>query len=181
MAAFQLPCCPSVTVQAACAATWSRAGCRRPRPTSTPRGWPTRRTLGGRLGVVPRHPRLAHGTTWPDQGADDLRLGAQGLRLGRAAAQATARFVTAAYLFVELEAGHWLPEKHPDEVAALVIDRVRALAARVAPLDPVHLVRRGLSERLDDDQVDVDVRRPGPTQATQSAMSSATSGWATPR
>jgi hypothetical protein len=44
--------------------------------------------------------------------------------LGRAAAEATARFVRAAYLFVELEAGHWLPERHPDEVAALVLDRV---------------------------------------------------------
>jgi pimeloyl-ACP methyl ester carboxylesterase len=44
--------------------------------------------------------------------------------LGRAAAQATRRFVTAAYLFVELEAGHWLPENNADELAALVLDRV---------------------------------------------------------
>ena len=50
--------------------------------------------------------------------------GRKDFALGRAAAQATARFVTAAYLFVELEAGHWLPERHPDEVAALVLDRV---------------------------------------------------------
>jgi pimeloyl-ACP methyl ester carboxylesterase len=44
--------------------------------------------------------------------------------LGRAAAQATRRFVTAAYLFVELEAGHWLPENNAAEVAALTLDRV---------------------------------------------------------
>jgi pimeloyl-ACP methyl ester carboxylesterase len=44
--------------------------------------------------------------------------------LGRAAAEATARFVRAAYVFVELEAGHWLPELNADEVAALVLDRV---------------------------------------------------------
>jgi pimeloyl-ACP methyl ester carboxylesterase len=50
--------------------------------------------------------------------------GRKDFALGRAAAQATARFVTASYLFVELEAGHWLPERHPDEVAALVLDRV---------------------------------------------------------
>ena len=50
--------------------------------------------------------------------------GRKDFALGRAAAEATARFVTAAYLFVELEAGHWLPERHPDEVAALVLDRV---------------------------------------------------------
>jgi pimeloyl-ACP methyl ester carboxylesterase len=44
--------------------------------------------------------------------------------LGRAAAQATGRFVTAAYLFVELDAGHWLPENDAGEVAALTLDRV---------------------------------------------------------
>lgn len=52
--------------------------------------------------------------------------GRKDFALGRAAAQATGRFVAAAYLFVELEAGHWLPERHPDEVAALVLDRVRS-------------------------------------------------------
>jgi pimeloyl-ACP methyl ester carboxylesterase len=44
--------------------------------------------------------------------------------LGRAAAQATSRFVSAAYLFVELDAGHWLPDNNADEVAQLVLDRV---------------------------------------------------------
>jgi pimeloyl-ACP methyl ester carboxylesterase len=44
--------------------------------------------------------------------------------LGRAAAEATSKYVRAAYLFVELEAGHWLPELNPDEVASLVLDRV---------------------------------------------------------
>ncbi|MFL6100917.1 MAG: alpha/beta fold hydrolase [Actinomycetales bacterium] len=50
--------------------------------------------------------------------------GRRDVALGRAAAEATARFVDAAYLFVELEAGHWLPERYPDEVASLVLDRV---------------------------------------------------------
>lgn len=50
--------------------------------------------------------------------------GRKDFALGRAAAEATGRFVSAAYLFVELEAGHWLPERHPDEVASLVLDRV---------------------------------------------------------
>jgi pimeloyl-ACP methyl ester carboxylesterase len=50
--------------------------------------------------------------------------GRRDVALGRAAAEATARFVEAAYLFVELEAGHWLPERYPDEVASLVLDRV---------------------------------------------------------
>ena len=45
--------------------------------------------------------------------------------LGRAAAEATADHVTGDYLFVELDAGHWLPELNPDEVAGAVLDRVR--------------------------------------------------------
>ena len=46
---------------------------------------------------------------------------------------------------------------------------------------PVHLVLGGLGQRPDHQPVDVDVMRAGSrTQATQSAMSSATSGSATP-
>ncbi len=44
--------------------------------------------------------------------------------LGRAAAMRTRRYVDAAYLFVELDAGHWLPENCAGEVAALVLDRI---------------------------------------------------------
>jgi pimeloyl-ACP methyl ester carboxylesterase len=52
--------------------------------------------------------------------------GRRDFALGRAAALRTRRYVDAAYLFVELDAGHWLPEKHAGEVAALVLDRVRS-------------------------------------------------------
>ncbi len=48
--------------------------------------------------------------------------------LGRAAATATRDQVSGDYLFVELDAGHWLPELHPDEVAGAVLDRVRHAA-----------------------------------------------------
>ena len=48
--------------------------------------------------------------------------------LGRAAAEATARHALGTYRFVELDAGHWLPETRPREVAALVLDRVRSTA-----------------------------------------------------
>jgi pimeloyl-ACP methyl ester carboxylesterase len=48
--------------------------------------------------------------------------------LGRAAAEATRDHVTGEYLFVELDAGHWLPELHPVEVAGAVLDRVRQAA-----------------------------------------------------
>ena len=44
--------------------------------------------------------------------------------LGRAAAEGTAAHVTGAYLFIEVDAGHWLPETRPDEVVETVLDRV---------------------------------------------------------
>ena len=44
--------------------------------------------------------------------------------LGRAAAEATAEHVHGDYVFLELDAGHWLPELHPREVAGAVLDRV---------------------------------------------------------
>lgn len=48
--------------------------------------------------------------------------------LGRAAAQRTREHVSGDYLFVELDAGHWLPEMHPDAVAEAVVDRVEHAA-----------------------------------------------------
>jgi pimeloyl-ACP methyl ester carboxylesterase len=44
--------------------------------------------------------------------------------LGRTAAEHTARFVRGDYRFVEVDAGHWLPETRPDEVADAVLERV---------------------------------------------------------
>ena len=44
--------------------------------------------------------------------------------LGRAAAEATRRYVAADYEFVELSAGHWLPEKEAAECAAAIKRRV---------------------------------------------------------
>ena len=46
--------------------------------------------------------------------------------LGRFAAEATADYVVGRYRLVELDAGHWLPETHPVEIAQLITDQVRA-------------------------------------------------------
>lgn len=46
--------------------------------------------------------------------------------LGPLAAQLTREHVTGPYEFVELAAGHWLPEKRPEECAAAVVARVRS-------------------------------------------------------
>jgi pimeloyl-ACP methyl ester carboxylesterase len=45
--------------------------------------------------------------------------------LGRYAAEATAGYVAAPYTFVELDAGHWLPEQEPEAVSEAVLDRIR--------------------------------------------------------
>ena len=45
--------------------------------------------------------------------------------LGSVAAARTAGHVAADYRFVGLDAGHWLPETRPVEVAAAILDRVR--------------------------------------------------------
>ncbi|HLS39621.1 MAG TPA: alpha/beta fold hydrolase [Ornithinicoccus sp.] len=49
--------------------------------------------------------------------------------LGPRAAKDTARYVLAPYEFRRLAAGHWLPERHPDEVADAVLARVRGVGS----------------------------------------------------
>jgi pimeloyl-ACP methyl ester carboxylesterase len=43
--------------------------------------------------------------------------------LGRAAAERTARYVAADYRFVEVDAGHWLPETQAERVAEEIVSR----------------------------------------------------------
>ncbi|WP_018157169.1 alpha/beta fold hydrolase [Demetria terragena] len=51
--------------------------------------------------------------------------GRRDFALGRAAAEKTAEFVSADYRFVEVDAGHWLPEVEAEVVAHEIIQRVR--------------------------------------------------------
>ena len=53
--------------------------------------------------------------------------GRHDVALDRPAAEKTAEFVSAPYEFVELDAGHWLPENEPDAVAEAVVARVRSV------------------------------------------------------
>ncbi len=46
--------------------------------------------------------------------------------LGRTAAELTREHVTGDYVFIELDANHWLPETRPEECAAAIVDRVRS-------------------------------------------------------
>jgi pimeloyl-ACP methyl ester carboxylesterase len=52
--------------------------------------------------------------------------GRRDFALGRAAAEKTGEFVAADYRFVELDAGHWLPEVEPERVADEILARVRS-------------------------------------------------------
>ncbi len=56
--------------------------------------------------------------------------GRRDVALGRAAAERTGRFVRGDYRFVELDAGHWLPETRPAEVAAEILERAVGRVAR---------------------------------------------------
>lgn len=51
--------------------------------------------------------------------------GRRDFALGEAAARKTAEFVAAPYEFVELDAGHWLPETNPDAITSAVLSAVR--------------------------------------------------------
>ena len=54
--------------------------------------------------------------------------GARDPALGRRAAELTAEHVRGPYRFVELDAGHWLPETRAEELAGLVLERVGGTA-----------------------------------------------------
>ncbi|WP_406829467.1 alpha/beta fold hydrolase [Pedococcus sp. KACC 23699] len=75
-------------------------------------------SLAHRRPVRAEPPRISVSTTY--------LWGRRDPALGRAAAVRTAQWVGADYRFVELDAGHWLPETHPGEVAAAVLERVEA-------------------------------------------------------
>lgn len=49
--------------------------------------------------------------------------GRHDVALGREAAEGTRSWVDAPYTFLELDAGHWLPETRPADVAAAVVER----------------------------------------------------------
>ncbi len=53
--------------------------------------------------------------------------GARDPALRRRGAELTGRYVSGPYRFVELDAGHWLPETRPTEVASAVVEQVTSV------------------------------------------------------
>lgn len=52
--------------------------------------------------------------------------GSHDFALGRGAAELTREFVSGDYEFIEIKAGHWLPELHADEVSEAALRRIRS-------------------------------------------------------
>ena len=137
--ACRCPCCPSWCCRAPWAPALRLSGLPAgDRADQYARAVRRRRRPAGPAGLVPRRraPAAVGGARRPSVARWRVRRdvtvpttyvwGRHDPVLGRAAAEATARpRQRGDYLFVELDAGHWLPELHPEEVAGAVLDRVR--------------------------------------------------------
>jgi len=85
-------------------------------------------------GLVPAGGRLLRaalgGPPMPTISPSSVRTtfvwGARDVALKRLAAERTAQYVTGSYRFVELDAGHWLPELNAEQVAEAILDTVGA-------------------------------------------------------
>ena len=126
MGAFQLPWLPERVVAARFTSLLERGGLptddvqryaahlARPQSLAGPINW-YRATGSSHV----RARRVAVPTTYV--------WGDRDFALGPLAAELTREHVTGPYEFVELSAGHWLPETRPDECAAAVVARVRSV------------------------------------------------------
>ena len=107
----------------------SSRACPRTPLAATQRDYPAQPTCAGRWpGIAPSR-GVPLGSSCPDSPTPGRspcpRLwGNRDPALGRAAAEGTARHVTGDYLFIEIDAGHWLPENHADQVVETIIDRI---------------------------------------------------------
>jgi len=142
---FQLPVLPEIVVPPGLGVALRASGLpddrtehymrrmREPGAFSAALGW--YRALGSGLArTLPRllNPRDARSANdgarerphW--EGPTTYVWGRGDVALGRAAAEHTGRFVRGEYRFVELDAGHWLPETRPVDVAEAILERAGA-------------------------------------------------------
>jgi pimeloyl-ACP methyl ester carboxylesterase len=131
LAAFQLPALPELVLRRRLAGALRRSGLpeqyvlryaarfRERGAASASLAWyraiPLRRKES--RGETPHRISIPTSYVW---GRDDPAL-------GRSAAERTRDHVAADYTFTELDAGHWIPETHPREVAAAILERRRTL------------------------------------------------------
>ena len=132
MAAFQLPALPELLLRRRLAGALRRSGLpeehaqryaarfREPGAASGGLAWYRAIPLRRNGSDTSTSHRVSTPTAYV-WGRDDTAL-------GRAAAERTRDHVAADYTFTELDAGHWLPETHPREVATAVLERRRTVA-----------------------------------------------------
>jgi pimeloyl-ACP methyl ester carboxylesterase len=122
---FQLPWLPELVVPATLARTLARTGLP---AAAVQRDLPPMQQPGAVAGALNWYRALPFGLRDPQPRSKvptSFVWGARDPFLGRQAAESTGEFVTGAYRFVELDAGHWLPDTHSAEVADVILERVR--------------------------------------------------------
>ena len=126
MAFFQLPWVPERLVALQLADTLRRSGL----PAARAQHYAARMrepdALRAALGWYRAMPFSLAESTPPSPVPTTYLWGQHDFALGRSAAEATLRHVTGEYRFIELDAGHWLPETRPQDVAEAVRERVAA-------------------------------------------------------
>lgn len=127
MLAFQVPGVPEFSLSRGLDVGLRRLGLPADKAVHYAARFATARSLRGPVNyyrAIPLAPRPAPGDRQRVTVPTTYVWGARDPFLGREAAERTARYVRGPYRFVEVDAGHWLPERHPDVVAAAILDRV---------------------------------------------------------
>lgn len=127
MAAFQIPWLPERVLAVAMRRFLTAAGL----TDEAARGYARRFRDPSRLrGPVNWYRAASPGRFSRGRGTHEVRVpttyvwGSHDPALGRGGAEATAGYVRGDYRFVEVDAGHWLPEREPEAVARAIIARV---------------------------------------------------------
>jgi pimeloyl-ACP methyl ester carboxylesterase len=125
MALFQLPALPEVLLRRTLRAALTRSGL----PVADADRYLASMAGGALTGALNWYRGLPLAAGGPSSGRVEVPTtyvwGRHDFALGKVGADRTAAQVAADYRFVDLDAGHWLPETRPAEVAAAVLDRVR--------------------------------------------------------
>ncbi len=124
MALFQLPTAPERFLASRLYGFYRKTGLPRQHATRYAERFAKPASLTGPMNWY--RAALRHRSVTPmSKVATTYIWGRSDFALGEAAAGQTARYVRADYRFVEIEAGHWLPETHADVVAQEIVRQVR--------------------------------------------------------
>jgi pimeloyl-ACP methyl ester carboxylesterase len=128
MLAMQLPELPELVLGRVLGPMLARSGMPAPEVARAVARMRERRALSAALGWY-RALRLDLGARYPTVRVPTTFVwGRHDPALGRVAAELTRSNVSAPYRFVELDAGHWLPETRPVQVTSVLLDRIRTVA-----------------------------------------------------